>query len=176
MSADFFRMLLEYNRWANRLVMEKAALAKPEDYFGDAPGLSFGSLHGTLVHAFMAEVVWLARWKGELPPEHLKDARTSNRVAAEHIATFEALQGLWAEEDAKQVNFFEGLTDERALGTVAYKTQYGEPYEQPLAELIAHCVNHGTQFRAEAAVRLSQLGLSPGDLDLIIFLRTARTR
>ena len=50
-------------------------------------------------------------------------------------------------------------------------TQYGEPNAQPLEQLMAHLVNHGTQFPAEAAVRLTQLALSPGDLDLIVYLR-----
>jgi uncharacterized damage-inducible protein DinB len=63
------------------------------------------------------------------------------------------------------------LTDDAVSKTITYMNQYGEPNEQPLSQLIAHVVNHGTQFRAEAAVRLTQLGLLSGDLDLIIFLR-----
>lgn len=42
-------------------------------------GLSFGSPHATLVHIFIGELVWLARWQGGLPPEALKDARKADR-------------------------------------------------------------------------------------------------
>ena len=171
MIADYFRTILQYNRWANRLILDKAALAPLEAYHAKADGLSFGSLHGTLVHALVAEVVWLSRWRGELPPDALKDARRSDLIALEQIPTFEALKTLWEAEDAKLVVFIGELTDEQAAGAISYKTQYGESNAQPLAELIAHFVNHGTQFRSEAAVRLSQLGLSPGDLDLIVYLR-----
>jgi uncharacterized damage-inducible protein DinB len=171
MTAEHFRSLLRYNRWANRLVLGKAALVGSEDYSAPSPGLSFGSLHATLVHVLVGEIVWLARWQGGLPPERLKDARVSDRIAAEEVRTFEALTALWRTEDAKQVAFIDALTDEQVERVVAYRTQYGEPYEQPLHHLIAHLVNHGTQFRAEAAVRLTQLGQSPGDIDLIAYLR-----
>jgi len=36
---------------------------------------------------------------------------------------------------------------------------------------MAHLVSHGTQYRAEAAWSLTELGSSPGDLDLILYLR-----
>jgi uncharacterized damage-inducible protein DinB len=59
---------------------------------------------------------------------------------------------------------------------VSYVTQLGEPNLQPLSQLMVHVFNHGTQFRAEAAVRLTQLGLSPGDLDLIVYIRNQAVR
>jgi uncharacterized damage-inducible protein DinB len=64
MSLDYFRSIGEYNRWANRRVLEQTAKCSIDDYLAQSSGLSFGSLHATLVHVFMAEIVWLARWQG----------------------------------------------------------------------------------------------------------------
>ena len=173
MDADHFRLLFDYNLWANQLVLDRSAEVRKEDYFAAVPGVSFGSLHATLVHIFVGELVWLARWQGGLPPDELKDARKADLLAVSEIPTFEALRRLWRAEQEKQWRFFASITDQTVSETITYRTQYGEPNEQALSELIAHLVNHGTQFRAEAAVRLTQLGLSPGDLDLIVYLRQA---
>jgi uncharacterized damage-inducible protein DinB len=170
-TADHFRMLFEYNRWANAVVLEKAGELSDEEYFAAALGLSFGNLHATLVHILVAEIVWLARWRGGLPPEELKDARRASEIAAAQVPTYAALRELWRAEEEKQTSFFASLADEDLERPVAYRTQYGEPNQQPLHQLLAHVFHHGAQFRAEAAVRLSQLGRSPGDLDLIVYLR-----
>lgn len=171
MDADCFRLLIDYNRWANHLIIDRAAEVRQSDYFAAGDGLRFGSLHATLVHILVAEVVWLARWQGRPPPERLRNARRADRLAETEITTFEALVDLWRSEEARQQRFFSSLTDRAVSGKIAYKNAYDDSDEQPMSHLIAHLVNHGTQFRAEAAVRLTQLGLSPGDLDLIVFLR-----
>lgn len=167
---DYFRMLFAYNAWANNRVRGLAATVSERDYFADAPGLSFGSLHATLVHLVIAELVWVARWDGVAPPERLHDARQSNRIAAEEVRTFEELVALWTDVTSR-VERFVAQGDLDVNATISYTNLAGEPNSQPLGELIAHFINHGTQFRSEAAVRLTQLGASPGDLDLIVFLR-----
>ena len=171
MTADLLRSLFTYNTWANARIFDRAAAVSKADYFAAVAGLSFANLHATLVHIVVAELVWLARWQGNLPNEAFKDARQAERLGETEIQTCDAVEGLWRRELEKQEAFFAALTDEQAQSSLTYQTQHGEPNRQPLEQLIAHVVNHGTQFRAEAAVRLTQLELSPGDLDLIIYLR-----
>lgn len=171
MAAEFFRMLFRYNRWANGHVLAKASEVSEADYYATSPGLSFGSLHATLVHTLVGELVWLARFEGVLPPEALKDARQADVLAASEIPSLAVLRSLWLTEDGKQEAFFARLRDEDVGAPLSYVTQYGEPFKQPLQEAMLHLLNHGTQFRAEAAVRLTALGHSPGDIDLMMWLR-----
>jgi uncharacterized damage-inducible protein DinB len=171
MTADLYRLLFEYNEWANAKVLERAAKVPESEYFAAVPGLSFGSLHVTLVHAFVADVVWLARWQGRSPPEELSDARRSGIVAESLITSLAQLRSRWDEEESKRRTYLEALTDEAVVDKLAYRMLSGDAFEQPLEETMQHVIIHGTQFRSEAAVRLTQLGHSPGDLDLIVFLR-----
>jgi uncharacterized damage-inducible protein DinB len=171
MSAAYFRSLFEYNRWANRRILDAAAQVDEAAYFAPAEGLSFGSLHATLVHAVVAELIWVARLLHELPPEGLRDARITHVTATTVLPSFESVRARYAVEETKQQAYFDALTDADFEQPVAYATQSGEQWMQPLDELMGHMFNHSTQFRSEASVRLSALGHSPGDLDLIIFLR-----
>jgi uncharacterized damage-inducible protein DinB len=171
MSTDHYRLLFEYDAWANQRVLEEAESVPEGDYYAAAPGLSFGSLHATLVHILVAEVVWLARWHGGRPPEALRDARQADRLARDEVPTFARLQALWRQHEASLASFIAELSDEAVEAVLSYEDQYGHAWTQPLWQLMTHLLNHGTQFRAEAAVRLTQLGCSPGDLDLIVWLR-----
>src|SRR5689334_5243802 len=105
-------MAFRYNRWANGVILKKASELDEADYHASAPGLSFGSLHATLVHTLVAEVVWLARFEGGLPPEELKDARKLEEIAASQLPTLAAVKAKWREVDMQQVRFFQPLRDE----------------------------------------------------------------
>lgn len=176
MDAAYFQLLFAYNAWANDRVLSRASATSEADYFAPALGLSFGSLHATLVHILVAEIVWLARWQGGQPPEALKDARRADELARTEIPTFAVVREMWHREEKKLSALLASLTNADVDRPLRYETQYGEPNAQPLGQLMAHLVNHGAQFRAEAAVRLTQLGLSPGDLDLIVYLRELKAQ
>jgi uncharacterized damage-inducible protein DinB len=156
--------LFRYHWWAWERVLAKCALVNDEQYLALAP-VPHGSLRGTLVHAFGAEVVWRKRWRGDSP----------RALAAEiDLPTVSVLQENWVAEMHTQEVFLNSLTDAALNATLDYKTTRGKPMTDVLWHVMAHLVNHGTQHRSEAAVLLSTFGRSPGDLDMIVFLREGR--
>jgi uncharacterized damage-inducible protein DinB len=154
--------LYDYNYWANARVISAAARVSPEQYAAPA-GLSHGSLRGTLVHILAAEVVWRLRVQEGVSPPALPAERD--------YPDLDTLRAHWAEEERAMRAFVAGLSDEAANRRVSYKTTKGVPREDVLWRLLAHVVNHGTQFRGEAGVALTGYGQSPGDLDLLAMMR-----
>jgi len=162
MNRSDLQFLFDYNYWANARVMNAAVQLTP-DQFSAPHGLSHGSVRGALVHVLGAEMVWRLRCQlgtspAALPTEH-------------DFPTLEALRARWSDEQAAMRAFIASLTDEQLSQTLEYKTTKGVPQSNILWQVLAHVVNHGTQFRAEAAVALTAAGHSPGDLDLLLFMR-----
>ena len=126
-------------------------------------GLAQSSLFGALVHTLATEIHWLRRWHGESPTTLLGEA---------DFPAFAVLRARWSEHDAALTAFVAALADADLTRMVEYRTTQGAPHADPLFELLAHVVNHGTQFRGESAVALTALGHSPGNLDLLGYLRS----
>ena len=59
---------------------------------------------------------------------------------------------------------------------VEYKNTHGERWAYPLWQQVVHQVNHATQHRGEVAAALTELGHSPGDLDLLIYIDETEPR
>lgn len=153
-------LLYQYNQWANAKILNAAANLTQEQYLAPA-SFPHGGLRGTLVHALFAEWIWRNRWEGTSP---------TSRLNPVDFPTVESLQARWAEEEMNLMGFVDGLTDERLNSTFSYTNTSGQPFTRVLWQAMAHVVNHGTQHRTEAAAILTELGHSPGDIDLIFFL------
>lgn len=153
-------LLYKYNQWANARILNATANVSQEEYLAPA-SFPYGGLRGTLVHTLFAEWVWRQRWEGTSP---------TKRFLPEDFPTFESLRTRWAEEDQALISFVESLTDEKLERKFKYNSTDSQPHERILWQVMAHMVNHGTQHRAETAAILTELGHSPGDLDLIVFI------
>jgi uncharacterized damage-inducible protein DinB len=160
MNKQDIRTLYGYNQWANARILDRTARVTQEQFLAPAP-FPHGGLRGTLVHAMSAEWIWRKRWEGISPTHVLKPGE---------FVTFDSLRSRWAEEEAQLMQFVHSLTDEQLNRTFDYNNTSGKPFTRVLWQAMAHVVNHGTQHRAEAAALLTDLGHSPGDLDLIYFL------
>jgi uncharacterized damage-inducible protein DinB len=154
--------LFDYNYWATTRVLSAAANLTPDQFTAPA-GLSHGSVRGALAHTLIAEIVWRLRCAEGISLAALP--------ADSDFPTIDVLRERWHDEEQKMRTYLKSLTDAALNQTVHYKTTKGVPYENVLWNLLAHVINHGTQFRSEAAVALTAYGHSPGDLDLLAFFR-----
>ena len=153
-------LLYKYNQWANAKILSTATNVTQDQYLAPA-SFPHGGLRGTLVHALFAAWIWRQRWEGTSPTERFKP---------EDFPTFEALRARWLEEEQALMSFIESLRDETLEAKFSYKNTQGQPFERILWQAMAHVVNHGTQHLTEAAAILTDLGHSPGDIDMILFL------
>lgn len=162
MQTDDILTLYEYNYWANARILEAAAKVSHQQFI--APGkMSHGGLRGTLAHTLLAEWIWRMRCHERVSPTSV--------FTEDEFPTLADLVTRWQAEEKQMRSFLSNLTDEDLPQIIDYTATGGRPQANILWQILAHVVNHGTQHRSEAAVLLTELGHSPGDLDLIVYLR-----
>ena len=155
--------LYDYTCWATGCVLQATRLAGNEAFMAARPALYYGSLRGTLTHILAAERIWRLRCQEGLSPTSLLDPQT--------FPTLEALATRWDEEQAAMRSYLTGLTNPDLTRKIEYRSTKGQPFQNTLWHLLVHVVNHGTQHRSEVAMILTELGQSPGDLDMIVYFR-----
>ena len=153
-------LLYQYNQWANAKILNATANVTLEQFIAPTT-FPHGGLRSTLVHVLSAEWIWRTRWEGTSPRSTLQP---------QDFPDFQSLRMRWADEEGQLMNFVDGITEERLNSTFDYTNTSGKPFTKVVWHAMAHVVNHGTQHRAEAAAMLTDLGYSPGDLDLIFFV------
>lgn len=160
-----FRMMAAYNAWANRRLYGAAAGLSEVDYRTDL-GVAFGSIHGTLNHIMVADLIWISRIRrGPNPPFALDHILHEDR--AELDAARRAL-------DADIIRLVESQTDATFAADLTYRqvTKDAE-VTQPLAPAMAHVFNHQTHHRGQAHALLTRIAGTAPALDLIYFSREA---
>ena len=154
--------LLDYSIWANQKLSDTAMGISPQQFMAACP-TTYGSLRGLLVHILVAHQVWRSRCcDGSLP------ARFPAHEEFPDYASY--AKALTAEESAWR-SYLQEMPEQDVQREVVYYTSRGEQYQTALWQIVLHLVIHTTQHRSEAAEVLTQMGYSPGDLDLIWYLR-----
>ena len=166
MHAKDILFLYDYHCWARDRLLERVTALTPEQLTAAAP-YAHGSIHNTLVHMLGAEWLWRRRCQGGPSPTALP--------TVDDYPTLDALQQAWAQEEWLMRGYLRDLTDAQLESVVHYTTTRGDPRENVVWHILLHLVNHGTDHRSAVAASLTALGHSPGDLDLVQFLREGAT-
>jgi uncharacterized damage-inducible protein DinB len=159
-SADTLRTHLAYTTWASRRLVDAAARLTPEELTRDFQTADRSVLR-SLAHVFAADRIWLARLTQVPTPQFITEGDYSLSV----------LQNDWPALLDRWKQWAADLTDESAQAIVAYKDMKGNPYSQPLWQLVLHVVNHGTHHRGQVSGFLRVMGHTPPPLDLVFYYR-----
>ena len=153
MNAAEIRFLFGYDRWATRRVLEATRGVGPE-VWGATGVVGERGLGSILVHMLGAHM----RWRHGFLLDDLVPAPED-----EPLPSIDEVRVLWDDELDVMERWLEGVSD----GFVAYVHE-----GVPVWQMLLHLANHGTQHRSEAALLLTAIGHSPGDLDLIDYAET----
>ncbi len=157
-----FQMFAAYNAWANARLYTAAAGLADADYRRDC-GAFFGSLHGTLNHLMVADLIWIARFRGQTAPLKL------DQILHEDLAELTAARRVL---DADIVRLIDAETEESLKGSFTYTPiTIPEPVTQEKAPAYAHFFNHQTHHRGQCHAMLTRLGAEAPPLDLLYFQR-----
>ncbi|HEV1997040.1 MAG TPA: DinB family protein [Candidatus Dormibacteraeota bacterium] len=156
-AADQVRLMVAYDGWAtDRLLLQTGDLVElGTEAVG---GASHGSIEGSIRHVLESTQRWLERFTGAPCP--LPEG-----------AGFEALAIAAGSIRDSLTAFAAGLSDPDLYEEVSFEDSQGNLHHDYLGVLLAHVINHGTYHRGEAALLLTRIGRSPGDLDLTVYRR-----
>ena len=159
--------MANYNRWVNDQVYDLCSDLTAEDYRLDRE-VFFGSIHNTLSHILLVDLLWLARLQG------LK-ADSIHSLDQIMYDDFDELRSEHAEHDHKIIEFTSALDDDALRRKVKYFRMDGRPGELTTHEVLWTMFNHQTHHRGQVHAMLSQSGIKNSDLpdlDVVDFLRS----
>ncbi len=160
MLASYFIHMANYNIWANRKLYDVCEKLGEEKVRKERPSY-FGSIHKTLNHILIGDMIWMARFLGEdnapkkldlLLHENFSDLHSARRAF-----------------DEKILDFTISLTDQRLNENFHYKDIAGNPHNVPMSICVGHMFNHQTHHRGQVHGLLIHEMKEPPALDLLYF-------
>lgn len=155
--------LTQFNLWANTKLMEwciKAGDEKADIIFQS----SFPTIRKTLYHIYDAEWVWMLRLNHQKleswPPS--KDFKF----------TLIEFAKVFASQSQAIIDYVATLSDNSADELLNYKNVKGDTFQNRIADIINHVVNHGTYHRGQLITMLRTVGFTDvSSTDYITFCR-----
>jgi uncharacterized damage-inducible protein DinB len=142
--------LFGHNAWANLKLLDFCAGLSDAQLGATAIGC-FGTIRDTLRHIVGAEVSYVERVNGKLPPQPL---------APDQFPGFAVLQDAvrWAGDELLQ------LALSAQADTRVRQRPPRQLFEYKLASLMVQAITHSTEHRTQIAAIITQLGMEPPDM------------
>ena len=159
---DHFRLLAGFNRWANGRIYDAVAALVESEYRKPRDCAFFGSIHGTLNHLLLVDLLWFKRLAGAAP--------AISRLDEILYEDFASLRAARESEDRRIIELIGGMK-EADLTTDCRFTLISEPGERAMQRqlMLTTVFNHQTHHRGRVHAMLKEAGVEPPGLDVIAY-------
>lgn len=159
-AVPYFTLKAHYNNWMNEKLYQACQAISDTERKQDLNAF-FRSIHGTLNHILLADLIWLSR----LGVVVECNASSLSDILYED---FSELTSARKQTDNIITRYVCSLTDDDLLKTIKYSSlQSGKANALPLGLILTHLFNHQTHHRGQLTTLMSQLGLDFGVTDMI---------
>ena len=162
-------VMANYNTWVNAQIFEVCRKICDEQYRKDL-GTFFGSIHNTLNHILLVDLLYMGRLKGD-SIDHIHSLK---QVLYDDL---ESLVNARVEVDRELTEYVQGLSQNDLKRTVRYTRMSGEVCEENVEDILLTLFNHQTHHRGQVHAMLTQSGIEKSempDIDLVDYLASAK--
>jgi uncharacterized damage-inducible protein DinB len=149
--------LYRHHRWANRVLVAACRGLTPDQLAASCEG-TYGALGPTLAHLAAAEAGYVHRLSGEPRELTWRDA--------EPPPSLDAIARVLDRTGTRLIALARETPDDRML---AFTTLDGDDVRHPAWVLLAQAIDHGREHRTHVATILTQLGVTPPEMDVWAF-------
>jgi uncharacterized damage-inducible protein DinB len=154
---NYYTVMANYNEWMNQKLYALCADLSDTERQLDR-GAFFKSIHGTLNHILIGDLMWLGRFT--LP-------QFAGKVSDELYSDFSELRAERERLDRTIVTWVQNLTPDWLEQPLTYTSAIDRKTRTlPRWLLLTHMFNHQTHHRGQLTTLLSQMGLDPGVTDI----------
>lgn len=145
-----FLELLAYTQWANTRLLDALTKITPP----------ISRAHELAGHLILSQKIWLDRVNNRDEQQSFWADKTTEELKALSDGSLENWRKLISE-------FGQNDFERR----VRYVNTKGVPYENSIAQILGHVINHSSHHRAQAVQLIRQQGHEPPVTDYIVFAR-----
>jgi uncharacterized damage-inducible protein DinB len=154
---NYYTMMANYNEWMNQKLYALCTDLPDTDRTSDR-GAFFKSIHGTLNHILIGDLMWLGRFTQQ---------PFAGKVSDELYSDFSQLRAERAKLDRTIVTWAQNLTPDWLEQNLTYTSGIdGKTRTLPHWLLVTQMFNHQTHHRGQLTTLLSQMKFNPGVTDI----------